>query len=258
MKIADFNQSLDSSFMLFKGEPGTGKTIAAGSYPNPYFISTDGKVGSLKLYYPTKDDIEFNLFNTFWDVFEELERLQDSCFYKTVVLDSLTRTARLAMQHSIQFRPDDVQVGKGAKNKDEANLQLLGRRRGQLLLPEIADYGAESQGLWQVLYKLHAIHQRWGCNVILIAHVIPSEGLKGESRAIMTGGKKIATEIPGEFDEIYHFEARGGLVDTEGTHYLAHTQHAGKDFARTALPLDATMDFTNKNFHEIWLQQATR
>lgn len=203
------------------------------------------------MYYPERDDIEFNIFNSFWDVFTELERLQENCPYKTIVLDSLTRTARLAMQHSLQFRPDDVQIGKF---KDGGE-RLSGRRRGQLLLPEMADYGAESQGLWQILYKLHAIKERWNCNIILIAHVIPSDGLKGESRSIMTGGKKIAAEISGEFDEIYHFSVYGGLTDNESCRYMVHTRHEGNDFARTALPLDATIDFTNKNFYDLWRSQ---
>lgn len=245
MKLSEFQPLNDSVFALFKGEPGTGKTIAAGSFPDPYFISTDQKVGSLKMYYPDRiEEIKFDFFNSYWDVYQRLEELQSNCPFKTVINDSLTRTARLAMQHSMQFRPDDRPKGKE-----------LGRSKGQLMLPEIEDYGAESQALWQVLYKLHDINQKWKCNVILIAHVVPTEGPKGTSRSILTGGKKIAAEIPGEFDEIYHFTVRRGLTSEMPNQYLALTHHEGEDFARTALPLDGAIDFTNGDFYKIWRSQ---
>ena len=79
--------------------------------------------------------------------------------------------------------------------------------------------------------------------------------MRGVSRTLMTGGKRIASEIPSVFDEIYHFSVRPGLTSGMPAQYIVSTVGNGNDFARTALPLDAEIDFTNANFYEIWRSQ---
>jgi len=240
---------------LFKGPPGTGKTVAAGSFPHPYFLSVDGKVGSLKLFYP-HGDIEYDIFNDFWSVFQKLEELQRNCPYKTVVVDGLTKLSLMAMMHSMKYRPEER--GKdGDKNKD-----VKGHKRGELLLPEIEDYGAESMGLYQLIFKLEDLHARLNVNTILIAHVLEIEyedlqHRKRKVQTLLTGGKKIAAGIPGEFDEIFHFELGRGLTADQSTGYHVLTHGDGDNFARTALPLPHEIDITDRtDFYDILMRHA--
>jgi len=243
-KISEYDNT-KPKITLFKGGPGTGKTVAAGSYPKVYFLSTDRKVGALKVFYP-ESDVEYDIFTTFWDVYKRLEELEANCSYQTVVIDTLTSLAQMAIDHSMLFRPEERKDFKGKE---------LGRSKGQLMLPEIEDYGAEARGLYKCIDKMKIINIRWSVSTILIAHVLTIEGKdkRGNivfSNTLWTAGKKIAAAIPGDFDEIYHFEVRPGLTDDQPTSYVAHTHHEGDNFARTTLDIPNVIDFTNKNFFE--------
>jgi len=243
-KISEYDNT-KPKITLFKGGPGVGKTRAAGSYPRVYFLSTDRKVGVLKATYPDSD-IEFDIFMNFWDVYKRLEELEGDCRYQTVVIDTLTSLAQMAIDHSMLFRPEERKDSKGKE---------LGRSKGQLMLPEIEDYGAEARGLQMCIDKLKIINLKWNAYVILIAHILTIEGKdkRGNtvfSSTLWTAGKKIAAAIPGDFDEIYHFEVRPGLTSDQATSYIAHTHHEGDNFARTTLDIPNQIDFTNKNFFE--------
>lgn len=244
-KLNDYNLSKPRP-ILGKGGPGTGKSLAFASFPKPYIISTDRKVAAIKAYYPNSD-IEFDMFDTFWDVYLKLEELQEHCPHGTVMVDTLTSLGQLAIAHSMQFRP--VERAGDAKNK-------LGRAKGELMLTELEDFGAEAQGLYQVINKLKIISNRWNCWTILIAHVLTIESkntMKGTTtyeKTILTGGKKVAAGIPGDFDEVYHFEVRAGFSANDDVKYICRTHHNGDDFAKTSLPLPKEIDFTGKNFYE--------
>ena len=61
----------------------------------------------------------------------------------------------------------------------------------------------------------------------------------------MTGGRKIAAEIPVYFNEAYHF------YNTPSGGFEIITKADGEDWAKTSLPLPERIDFTHKNLYDI-------
>jgi hypothetical protein len=121
----------------------------------------------------------------------------------------------------------------------------------------ISDYNGESSGLNQIMTKLRIIRNR-GTNVVVVAHVITTEvellgGGSKTSRRIITGGNKVAAEIPSYFDEVYHFYVRvpPGLSENKARSFVCATQATGTDFAGTSLRgIPPEIDFTNKLFYD--------
>lgn len=61
-------------FCLFKGDPGSGKSIAAGSFPNPYFIDNDGRMKSvINFWRPRGKEFEYDRFDNFINTNKRLE-----------------------------------------------------------------------------------------------------------------------------------------------------------------------------------------
>jgi len=229
--------------ILMKGEPGTGKTIAAASYPNPYIFSVDKKVAAIKKYYQHQcidpevvSSVEYvNVRDIYTDLLAPLEELQNSC-NKTVIVDTLTASSYRAIDYSVKYRP-----GR------ESSL-----RRGQIVLNEVEDYNVEARVLTSLVEMLKYISTTHGVYTILIAHVLETETMIGRqkviSRTLLTGAKKLAAAIPGEFDEIYHFETERPINLEDSRQFVCKTVHDGDDFARTALPIPAKINWTNQNF----------
>jgi hypothetical protein len=256
MLITDISEH-DPIMGLFKGESGTGKTTAACTFPGPIKIwSLDNRMKSvamyLKRYFPRKD-IEvlpygMNDFVPFLDNFGKAAEpySPEACFtptgkkIATFICDGLTSLATMIIAYSLSMRSSTHTSGK-----DELS-------RGVIKLPEIDDYKAEHNALVNILSYARQINKF--ANFIMTAHVIVSRQYDiiakqhTESRSLLTGGSKVASLIPVYFDEIWHFDVDTVLTDpSKGTRsvYIARTQHAGRDFARTALPLPASIDWTD-------------
>lgn len=250
-KISDITLD-DSIFALFKGEPKTGKTIAWASFPKPYCVDTDFRMKPLATYPPLHGkDIEYDSFSDWDSLDRKLEELEYNCPYDTIVLDSLTTLARLTINYLFKNRGNAT---GSAKRKGETFAKM-----GGIPIMDIAEYSGESSGLSQILTRLRVIYNknRPRVNVILVAHVITSEQSTLDnktvtSRRLVTGGNKIAAEIPGYFDEIYHFYSRQeGLNPDDPINYYAMTRATGIDFAGTSFNnLPVKIDFTNKLFYD--------
>lgn len=254
MKLADFPPYLALNVLL-KGEPGTGKTPAALSFPYPLlFFDCDFRANSLLNFFKYDKErlkeIEVIQPNHFDDVKLKLERIYEQlsgCPYRTIALDTLTTYSDISIRGAMREKG-----GSG------------GRKIGTVLIPGLQDYGDESGILNEVMTLLRLIYKKGNVNTILVAHVITTEE-KGlvirektdpqeekpkipppnvitYSRSLLTAGRKIGAKLPSYFDEVYHMAVRAGFNNPEFTCY---TRHTGFDFARTGLDCPPEIDFTN-------------
>ena len=140
-----------------------------------------------------------------------------------------------------------------ADDKKKANANM---RIGRILLMGISDYNGESSGLNSIVTKMRVIFNKHKVNVVLVAHVIVTEtntldGTTRTHRRILTGGNKIASEIPSYFNEVWHFEAETGITGDEPAKFICHLKPTAKDFAGTSMQgMPDVIDFTNKLFYD--------
>ena len=240
-----------SLLTLMKGEPGTAKTPSAVSYPEPYLIDLDGRASATVRYWKGKKKFHFDtLVNNYPLLCEKLDALIRYNPYQTVIIDSITTLARSLHTLIFEARSSGAQV-KRDKERIYINAAKIPGKFDGIPVLEIDDYKTESTGIIQILDAGRVLwNDGKGCNVIFIAHVIEVENkdLKNRiirTRSIMTGGRKIAAEIPVYFNEAYHFctGLSGG--------YKIITKNDGEDWAKTSLPLPTELDFTDKNFYEL-------
>ncbi len=223
--------------VLLKGDPGTGKTPIACSFPTPLLLfDCDFRARSLNLFFKNDPErikqIEVVQPKSFEEVRSRLELIasERKPRYKTIVVDPLTTFADMTMRNVLEI--------KGA-----------GRKIGNVKVAGIQDYGDESAILNEVIYHLRNIYQTHSINTILVAHVVTSEekDLKEQktvySRSLLTGGKKIGSKLPSYFDEVWHTYVRSDLKGRP--EFVLQTRHTGFDFARTGLDLPDELVFSN-------------
>jgi hypothetical protein len=251
-------------FALFKGEPKTGKDIAAHSFAEVgplYTFDLDSRMESVAAYYtkrvPRPDivsNISYDRFTDFYSIHKKLEELKLDCPYKTVVMSSLTALARKAMNTMLATRnPAALEKNEKMKSKD----------RGGIPMHIVEDFGGEANAIMLVLDALLVISIRYNVNVILTAHVINPEIGAYSKRTLLTGGKKIAAEIPVSFNEAYQFvvQTSGGMeigVGDLDRRFVAFTQSTSIDWAATSLGLPDVIDFTADRTSGLFYQEMMK
>src|SRR5579864_7329170 len=152
MKLNDY-QELNETMALFKGESGTGKTIAAASYPEPVYIaSMDGRIAPLKHFTPLKDkDIDFDIFTDYRGALKKFEELANGNNYKTVVLDGLMGYSRLIIRHIMEARGAATEI----KIKGEKEPLTV----GGIPIMAINEYKGESSALFNMTMMLRLLKQ---------------------------------------------------------------------------------------------------
>lgn len=231
------NVALDSRlFCLFKGDPGSGKSVAAGSFPKPYFFDLDHRIKAVVNYWrPRGKEFEYDHFSTTAAIISRLEDLKRYCPFETVVFDGITSSSDLLVSDMI-----------GSREGNKKKIMKAG-----IELAQIEDYGGESRGLTVILDGLVAISLLHNVHVIVTAHVLAVEStdLKTKkttvSRSLLTAGKKIAAKLPKDFDEAYHFQVVDSMEMNAPPRYTCITKNVGADWAKTALPLPLQIDFTD-------------
>lgn len=232
----------DPIFALFKGDPKTGKSIAAHSFPDTFTYLFDvARMRSVKRYFP-KRDFEFETFQDLISVNTHLDQMKISCPYKTVIFDGLTKFADLAIEKMIEHR-----------SPAESSKTV----RAGIKMTEIEDFGGEARAITQALNSLLTIHLVQKVHVIVIAHVIQVEtkNIKNNSvsvsRQLLTAGKKIAAKLPVDFNECYHFYVNSSMdPNNDEPEFTAVTKSNSIDWASSAMGLPTKIEWTNKNFYE--------
>ncbi len=247
--------ALDTRFFcLFKGDPGTGKSIAAASYPGhrsnpkigPYFIDTDRRIKSVINYWrPRGREFHYDHFSNFFQINQKLEEFMGYCPYQTIVLDGITTTGKLLLKTMVDTR-------------EAGSKKII---RGGIELNQIEDYGGEGKGLDTIINNLQVISLRHAVNVIVTAHVLETSssniktGQTTVSRSLLTGGKKVAASLPVYFDEAYHFDVKSSMNPDERPRHTIVTHNVGEDWAKTALPIDLRIDFTDSSLYNEVMKQ---
>lgn len=241
MKAVDYIDD-KTLFALFKGDPGSGKSIAASTWLKKgpmYFFDFDGKIKAIINFWKKHNpellkNLEFDHFNTYNEGAEKLAEFIDRGHPYTggIAWDTLTTSV-----DSLLTQVTDV---KGGGKK------LV----GNIAVNEIEDYNAESAGLTRLIqHAKFKLHKELKTNFFLLAHVVRTQtteiktGNIIESRSLITAGKKVAAKIPGYFDEIWHFYNEKDM-ETGAIGYRVSTQNSGTDFARTSMNMPPILKIT--------------
>ena len=120
------DKKLGGRFMgLFYGPNGSGKTIAAASFPGPVMIwDFDGRVDPITAFYPKRDDISYWTIGLdgdarsdvlgFTEFCDRFTALQNNCPYSTIVIDSYTMYSAVAIWHQMGMRKKyELKMTKG-------------------------------------------------------------------------------------------------------------------------------------------------
>lgn len=257
MKMNDANYS--SLYALFKGEPGTRKSTAAASFPTPqYWFSVDQKMNAMllpmKAYGTDLAQVDYDDFDNYNDIRSKLEKLQVSCPYKTIIIDSLTSVGDATNRQTMKLK-------SGSKRADGSE---AGNKVGGISVNTMEDYKAEASAFQELIALTKDIHKFHKVNIILIAHVIGERQSKETggsthfARIIVTGGKIISAKIPAYCGEVYHFGVEGDMDVSKSGSYSLLTEHTGDDFARTGLPLPKKIVFGNDPLYDKYILPAIK
>lgn len=240
-KLGNYTPKLEGSNIIGKGDSGSGKSVAAYSFPNVFVFDLDNRVQSVVSYYTRINrldvikSVEYETIvgqGSILKMMQMLGSFVNRCPYQTIVIDTLTSLADATLNHAIRMRG-----GEG------------GKKIAGIDTNTIEDYGVENSVVMDIIQVFQSLKN---VTCILNAHVLTVEekqlnGATSISRSLLTGGKKVAAKIPGYFGETWHFDTKSNM---KGTRYLVRTQHAGADFAKTSLILPSEIDWTNKVFYE--------
>ena len=233
--MPNFNEFIPGKDLkvILKGEPGTRKSTAAGSFPGTTkWYDLDHKIGSLwtpkqKGLIPAQ--IDYEELDTYTQLKPKLLSQVRSNSHDNTVIDSLSNMIDRQLYTWVQAGNKTV---KGVK------------------VNTIEDYMAESV----VITELMEIIDQIPGNVFLVCHVWKSEQEQLNEptrilRQIVTAGRKAAAKIPSKFNEIWHFQTEAG-IEAGTTNYKCFFENTGADFARTALGIPPQIDWTNKSFYD--------
>lgn len=250
MKLSDYYIGVDSPIScLAIGATGSGKSIAMCSFPPPiYNANFDGRMGSVANYYRARPELGVDINQIEFDVYRELDPFFDKLAdieryggYKTLIIDPLTVLCGKMISYNMPHRK--------------------GKQHGKIKFSDVEDYGAEINGMRQVLDSLEIIKNTWQMNIILTAHLVTitynsnnraksgDENQQKSERLIVTEGRKLAPKIPILFDEVHHFyvESSFGTVA-----YKVKTYNDGDVIARTSFAnVPGEIDWTNQNYFTI-------
>lgn len=197
---------------LVFGAPGAGKSWFAGTWPKPIIVDADrgnavwrnkefrALYPNARIFYeefgdPLGEDGVFESAKAFWNMLSWLnDHMKD---YDTVVLDSLTSIGEMAMHVGLE-------VNKASGKSKTLNRASKGHN---LLVPTMADYGAEMAAVEQLLDKVLELNK----NVLVIAHEraeITDSGAVVRVEPLITGAR-LRSKIARWFDEVWYMEARG-------------------------------------------------
>jgi hypothetical protein len=206
--------TINSQFLkaMLVGDPGTGKSIMAGTFPKPGFVFdfASGIVGYRGLDF---DYEQYPLTAAGWVKFEKdllvVKKSVDEGKYKTVVVDDLSAMTDICMERAMQLDPKRTPANGPLWNVHYQMVKNLmeGRLRQVLNLQ---------------------------CNVVFIAHLQVNRdeetGNIVNVTPMLTG--QLAVRIPGYFDEVYYASTR---KEGQETKWVIQTVPVGWNRARSRL-----------------------
>lgn len=234
---------------LFKGESGSGKSVAALSFPNVYVFDFDKKMPAIaRKHFPWKD-IHYDTFNDIFELSDKLCEFHDDCPYETLVADSFTALGNLIIKSVGITKGESVEQAMKKLNKDKS-VAAMG----------MDYYSSEDRFITYFIQQLKSLWARPGNprHIIVTAHVVEVEqsniltGVVTKTRSILSKGRKPGPWLPTEFDNVYIFGLKQPDLDSISRQVkrVCLTESYGEDFAKCAYQFPAEIDFTNKSLYE--------
>lgn len=235
---------------IFKGDSGTGKSVAALSFPNSYTFDFDRKMPSIaQKHFPDKE-CHWDTFEDIFQIDEQLKEFNNHCPYETLIVDSITGLVNICV--------DSVGQVKG-----ESVTEILSRtsKKGTIEMMGIDYYSAEDRFCTYFIDRLKTLWARDGNprHVIIVAHVVTVESspdlktkLVTRTRSIVSKGKKFAAWLPTGFDNVYIFGQElpdVGEID-QSVRRIVLTEAFGEDSAKCSYNFPAAINFTNRSFYD--------
>lgn len=248
-------------FGLFKGEPNSGKSTCALSFPGVYVFDFDRKMPTIAMKHFSGKEIHWDTFKDVFEVSNKLKEFQISCPYETLVVDSVTSLSTLVLNSIGDVKGEDV-------------MSMLQRSKDQRVKPGeikkidvmgIDYYNAESNFFER--YFLDVLKLLWAKegnpkNIIVLAHIIKYDSapdLKTKAvtttKTLVTAGRKVGAFILSRFDEDYTFVLESEPFTNTGTKRICQTVPLDDNQSRNATNLPEKIDFTNNpDFYSIYKQ----
>lgn len=230
-------------FGLFKGAPGTGKSIAAHSFHklgDCYTFDFDKKMIAIAARYrKEKINFQYDQFDTVFKALDKLDQLANKhCPYGVVIWDGWHTFASLALQTVLETRaPNKKRIGSG-------NIERY----------QIEDYGSEGRAIEQATNDLQKLSRNKGVHVVSIAHwrrVVSHNIMTGRdeiAEGLFIPGGKMAFSVPVPYDELYWFSVQTDMQGNSGQ-FMCET--TGAHETKTILNIPKEINWTNKNLCEI-------
>lgn len=237
---------------LLIGSTGSGKTIAAASWPGKtLIIDFDRRYKPVIDWYAGRlDDFTVKVVTpkTFWDFVKLINELADYCPYDNIILDSITNLSNCCVV--MQMRE------KGAISKEEAEQakkdnKKLGIKltRGGVSIPTWDEINGETM----IISELLEVLKSFNVNLFVSAHPLRREKDGSEYASLVTFGPKIESIIPTYFDEIWFFKTGAApATEREELKREVYFKPSGSyKEARTAIKgMPTKVDITGKNLYE--------
>lgn len=252
---------------LFIGDSGEGKKCAMASFPRPAkYFDFDGRVRGLlgaswmnlkgidhKYYPPIR--LGANQPLMYKELDDDLTAMYTQAQvgqlpYKTVMLCSLSGETFGLLRDAVKLT-HVTEDGKGKKN----------RWVGSMPMPDPGDYGYVSNGTKSILAFLRSLPN---VHCLVSAHTVDKygkpRGKDGEpdpyADSVIVGTKlslsdKLAAEIPGGFDNVWHFSK-----EFDGNTDRFYVRFRGGQARTTFTKLPDTAEITGLNFYEFLMKHV--
>lgn len=237
-------------FLLLKGASGGGKSTAAFSFPGLYVFDFDRKMPGVALKHFKGKKIDWNIFNTIFEVVKKLDEFKTFCPYETLYADSFTYLCQLIIT--------SIDGVKGTNAAELLNKVTKGKGGSAGMVEAMGmDYwSAESRFAEFFIDRLKGLWAQPGNpkHVIVSAHVVTVEGKPDPfnenkiltTRGIVSKGNKVGAWLPTGFDDEWvvgqHIE-----FGTSNVKRVVVTEATGLDSAKCSLNLPSIIDFTGNS-----------
>lgn len=270
MPQSTLNQPInDGLFALFKGESGTGKSVAALSFPTPYVFDFDRKMpGIARKHFPEKN-IQYDTFSLFQEVMDRVAELRQDCPYETVISDSYTFLCSLLMNSIAHSKSDSVPqmlqrmnepTKRGVKSTGVKTFEPMSMDyyTGEVRLSEW--YIDQLKSLWiqpgnpkYVIITAHVLKVDPGPNIF------KPDAPVTVTRDIVSKGKKAGQQLPAGFDDVYLFgyESPNAFKGEEKVRHICFTEAYGEDSAKCSLVgMPERLDFTDGSLYDMMFNRV--
>lgn len=232
--------------ILTVGRSGHGKTLALLSLANHeetspvHVLSLDRRIALLQ----DRKNLTYDLFNTREGWIKVDNKLSsyldagDNLPFKTLMLCGITSL--------LDFLVVDVgNILAISKSDDD---KQYGQRIGNLYIPGMRDYLYVSEAMRQIFYNgLFQIP----CNIIVEANIANSYDSKGNVDGDrILASDKVAEKIPTFFDEIWAFQKKLSVVETNQPNWKVWFRGSLARTSFSQLEKEGGFDITNKDFYE--------